>query len=157
MRTAIINLYKINELSEKAKQKAIDYFRENPQYFWFDEGMDSLKTFASHFGVSILDYELGAYHPIHYKTNDTNENFRGRKLKQFQREYMPTGYCIDYDIWMTFYDFFKESGDAKLAFHEALYAGFKAIRDDMEYQLSDEYLLEHIEANEYEFLEDGTF
>jgi hypothetical protein len=157
MRTETIQLYTIGELGEKAKQKAISHFRETHQYFWFDEGMESLKTFTNHFGVSILDYEIGAYCPFHYKTNDTNQNFRGLKLRGFQRDYAPTGYCLDYDVWMTFYDSFKESANAKLAFHEALYAGFKAIRDDMEWQLSDEYLFEHIEANEYEFLADGTF
>jgi len=58
---------------------------------------------------------------------------------------------------MTFYDEFEKTGDAKTAFNEALHAGFKAWRDDLEYQLDDESIDEFLTINEYEFDEYGNF
>jgi hypothetical protein len=68
---------------------------------------------------------------------------------------MPTGYCLDCDLWMTFYDEFKATSSAKKAFDKALWAGFIGWRNDMESQLEDDYIDEHMMMNEYEFTEDG--
>ena len=56
---------------------------------------------------------------------------------------------------MTFYDQFKATGSAKKAFDDALWQGFNAWHNDMESQLSDEFIDEHLIINEYEFTEDG--
>jgi len=77
------------------------------------------------------------------------------KLKSIDRDSMPTGYCLDCALWFTFFDEFKRTGSAKKAFDDAIYAGFKAWRDDMEYQLSDESIDESMTINEYEFYENG--
>jgi hypothetical protein len=68
---------------------------------------------------------------------------------------MPTGYCLDCDLWMTFFDEFKRTGNAKGAFDAAIDAGFKGWRNDLEGQLEDEYIDDFITANEYEFCEKG--
>ena len=68
---------------------------------------------------------------------------------------MPTGYYLDCDLWMTFYDEFKRTSSAKKAFDKALWAGFIAFRNDLEAQLSDEYIDEHLTINEYQYTETG--
>ena len=148
--TVTYNLYTFEELSDKAKEKARDWWREGSDYGWHDESRASIKTFCEHFGVKLTDWSIGAYCPYHYKTDATNENFRGLKLKDFDRDHMPTGYCLDYALWATFYDTFKKTGDAKAAFFEGLDKGFEDWRSDIEYQLSDEAAEENIQANRSE-------
>jgi hypothetical protein len=156
MRTISVNLYKYNELTDEAKAKAREWFRQDMDYFWLDDGLESIKTFCARFGVKVPEYSIGAFSPIEYRADYSNENFRGMKLKDFNREYMPTGYFVDCALWQTFFDVFKDSGDAKAAFDKALYAGFMAIRDDMEAQYSDESVEDSISINDYEFTESGA-
>jgi hypothetical protein len=155
MKTATVNIYKFEELSDDAKEKARQWWRTDLDYPWHDESLASIKTFCEFFGVKLTDWSIGAFTYYNYKTDATNENFRGLKLKNFNRDNMPTGYCLDCDLWMTFYDEFKRTGDAKYAFIAALDAAFKAWRKDIEYQYSDEATDESIIMNEYEFFENG--
>ena len=154
MRAIEQTIYRFDELSDKAKETARDYFRDL-DYDWSNEAKQSIETFCSAFNVSILDFCVDAYCPFNYKTDASNANFRGTRLSQFNRDYMPTGYCLDNELWTTFYDVFETTGDAKYAFNGALYAGFKAWREDMEYQTTDEYIDDFILANGYEFYENG--
>jgi len=156
MKTIELQVYDFEELSDKSKQRAIDSYRSScTEYFWTDEGMDSIRAFVDHFGAELTDWRIGPYSPIDFDVHVTNNNFRGMKLRDFNREHMPTGYCVDCDLWMTFYDEFKKTGDAKTAFMDALHAGFYAIRADMELQDSEEFIIEHILMNEYQFDETG--
>lgn len=155
MHTETTTIYKFNELNDKAKERARDWWRVGIDFSWLDESRQSIKAFCEEFGVSLKDWSVGAYSPIDYSTDAKNRHFRGRKLREFKRDAMPTGYCLDCDLWQTFCDEFKRTGDAKGAFDAALYAGFKAWRADMESQLDDEYIDECLEINEYEFTEDG--
>lgn len=160
MRTATITLYKFDELpsecaKERARERGRQWIAEDPARD--AESLESVKVFCEFFGVKLKDWEVGAYSPFSFSTDAENRHFRGRKLRDFDRDYMPTGYCLDCDLWMTFYDEFKKIGDAKTAFNEALHAGFKAWRDDLEFQLDDEYIDEFLTINEYEFDEYGNF
>lgn len=156
MKTVSINLYKFNELSPEAKEKARDWWRDGLEFTCSDDYLESIKTFCAHFGVNLQSWEVGAYCQYFFKTDAKNLNFRGLKLKDFKRDYMPTGFCADCALWQTFYDVFSKTGDAKYAFNEALEAGFKVWREDMEYQLSDEGVNDALLVNEYDFLENGT-
>lgn len=158
MRTQTVTLYKFDELpSERAKERARErgrqWIAEDPA--WNDESRHSVEVFCEHFGVRLTEWSIGAYAPFSFSTDAENHHFRGRKLRDFNRDNMPTGYCLDCDLWMTFYDEFKKTGDAKTAFNDALYAAFKSWRDDLEGQLEDEYIDDFLTANEYEFDEDG--
>lgn len=159
MRTETItrSLYQFHELSEKAKASAREWFRDGiaGEYSWTDESLYSIKTFCAAFDAKLTGWEICPYTYYTFKTDATAENFRGRKLRDFDRGAMPTGYCLDCELWQTFHDEFKRTGDAKRAFNEALEAAFKAWREDMEYQLSDEAIDESISINEYEFSETG--
>lgn len=158
MRHLTIALFGIDELSDGAKARAVEWYRysQGGDYAWHNESRASIEAFCSHFGVQLKDWSVGAFYPYYYSTDAGNKNFRGFKLKDFKPDHAPTGYCLDFDIWGTFYEVFAASGDAKEAFHRALDAGFKAWREDMEHSTSDEYIYEALLANEYEFLEDGT-
>ena len=156
MRTIEKTIYKFHELDERAKERARNWWRGCDITAWDDESLHSIKTFVEHFNASLTDWRVGAYSPVEWKTDAEQRNFRGVKLRDFKRDHMPTGYCLDCDLWMTFYDEFKRTGNAKQAFEDALWAGFYAWRKDMEWQDSDECIDETIEANEYEFYEDGS-
>ena len=56
------------------------------------------------------------------------------------------------------YDFLKAPNDTTLyeLMDKCLDGFFKACRDDLEYQFSEEAFAESCEANDYEFLSDGT-
>jgi hypothetical protein len=155
MRTETIEVFKYDELSDAAKETARAWWRENMDYFWLDESLDSINTFCNHFGVRLTTWSICAYQKPDYSAEYFNSHFRGMKLKDFKRDHMPTGYCLDCDLWMTFYDQFKATGSAKKAFDDALWQGFNAWHNDMESQLSDEFIDEHLIINEYEFTEDG--
>jgi hypothetical protein len=156
MRTETRTIYTFSELpTERAKERARDWWRSNLDFSWGDESLESIKTFCAHFGVTLEEWSAGPHAPYSFKTNAENKHFRGRKLKDFNRDNMPTGYCLDCDLWMTFYDDFKRTGNALEAFDAALHAGFKSWRADMEYQMEDEHIDEVLGINGYEFDEDG--
>lgn len=154
MRTEIIVLYKFQELpteaaKECAREKGREWLSNDPA--WCDESRQSIEAFCDEFGVRLTDWSVGAYSPIDYSTNAENHHFRGRKLREFKRDYMPTGYCLDCALWQTFHDEFKRTGSAKKAFEAALDAAFREWRSDLEAQLSDDYIEDFLSANEYEF------
>jgi len=155
MRTATVELYQFNELSDEAKERAREWWRDGLDYPWWSDAEASIRAFCDHFGVRVKDYSIGAYSPSYLDTDAENGHFRGIKLKAINREAMPTGYCLDCALWQTFYDEFKRTGSALYAFNEAIDAAAKAVREDMEYQYSDESVDEMLTINEYEFTENG--
>ena len=155
MRTEETTIYQFNELGDRAKDHVRDWYRSGFDYPWWGEVQDSLKSFCDEFGAKVLDYSIGDARREFIKTDATNANFRGLKVKDFDREAMPTGSCFDCDLRYTFAEEFKKHGDALGAFNSALEAFLCGVRNDIEYQLSDEAVDETIEANGYEFTEDG--
>ena len=157
MRVVEQTICKFEELNDQAKEKARDWYKQTADFHWSDESKDSIQAFCDHFKVTLKDWSIGAFSPIDYTAKFENANFRGMKLKDFDRNAMPTGYCLDCSLWITFYDTFKSSGDAKAAFDAALYEGFKGWRADLESQLEDDYIDDFMINNEYEFTEEGGF
>ncbi|NDB68930.1 MAG: hypothetical protein EB015_13165 [Methylocystaceae bacterium] len=155
MRQELINVYKFEELSEKTQEKILNNWRQNSCEDYSDE-LSSIQAYCDFFNVKLINYEIGGYRPLYYKTNANNENFRGRKLKDFNPDYMPTGLYIDCDLWGSFYKHFEKTGDCKGAFDHGLWAGFKALETEIEERDSDEYIKNCIEINEYEFYDDGS-
>lgn len=159
MRQETINIYQYHELTEEAQQYAIEKWRDVGEYFWMDEGMASIKAFCNHYGVSLKDWSLSPYAYSYITTDADGHHFRGITLKQVEREkdLMPTGYCVDCTLFLTMYEAMKENGGNALeAFRTAIEAGKNDLISDMEYQDSNVYIAEHIEANGFEFLENGA-
>jgi hypothetical protein len=158
MRTIEIQVYAFSELSDAAKQRARDWYRDGADYTWRSrESQQSLVHFCDQFGAILKEWSIGAYCPIDYTLHAPPALFRGLKLSELDRNAMPTGYYLDATLYTTFYDEWKRTSDPCAAFDAAIYAAFKAWRDDMEWQLSDEAVDESIEINEYAFTEDGKF
>lgn len=155
MKEVLIKLYSFDELEDTAKQEARNWWREGDCFSWENESRQSIYAFVDYFRVKLKDWGVDDS-TYFYRTDADNANFRGMKLAHFARDYMPTGYILDSYLWETFYDAFKASGDAKQAFYDGLDAGFKAWRDDMAWQLSDEAIDECLIINDYEFMEDGS-
>lgn len=155
MRTDIIEVFKFDELSDSAKEKARDWYRSNADFHWSDESKESIIAFCDHFGIRLKSWNVSPYSSPDYSAEYFNSHFRGLKLKDFNRDHMPTGYYLDCELWITFYDQFKATGCAKKAFDSALWAGFIGWRNEMESQLEDDYIDEHLLINEYEFTENG--
>lgn len=155
MRTITLNLYRFEELPDAAKDKARAWWRKTIDFDGSDE-LHSIQAFCKHFGVRLVNWSVSAHCPIEYRHDASNENFRGLKLRDFKHDHMPTGYYLDCDLWQTFYIAFKNTGDAKQAFDDALDAGFRGWRADMEYRLTDAAVDEDLDVNGFEFYEDGS-
>jgi len=155
MRVLTVEAFRFQDLEDEAKERAREWYRNGLEYPWFSESIDSIRAFAKHFGVSLMDWEIGGGRN-YIKTDATNANFRGVRLDSINRDHMPTGYCLDADLWEAFYDEFKKTGDAKHAFEQALEAALCAVQRDIEYHYSDEAVDESLRFNEYEFNSDGS-
>jgi len=69
-----------------------------------------------------------------------------------------TGYCIDDDILKPIYDFLKKPDKTSTLediLKDCLEEWLSACNRDYEYQFSEEAIIETIDANDYEFTEDG--
>lgn len=155
MRTIETTIYTFDELSDKAKERAIQKIRGISEYPWFSECLDSLRAFCDEFSVRVTDYTLSDCYRASISTDVTPRHFRGVKLASFDREAMPTGFCFDYELRYAFHDEFKKTGDAYYAFESAIDAFLLAVKKDIEWSFSDECITENIEINGYEFTEDG--
>ena len=157
MRTIAVTLYTFEELpTECAKERARAWWRNGMDFSWQTESKESITAFCDHFGARLTDWEICAFGSYSFKVDAPASLFRGVKLKDIQRDAMPTGYCLDCSLWFTFYDTFKATGCATKAFHAAIEAGFRDWLVDMESQLEDEQVDEMLVLNEYEFDENGN-
>ena len=59
-RQTIVTLYKFEELSEKAQDKAIRLWRNTADYSWQKENVDSLNAFAKAFDITITEWSYGS-------------------------------------------------------------------------------------------------
>lgn len=157
MQVVELQIYQFHELDDQAKDKARDWYRTDMDFHWSDESLESIQAFCDHFGIRLITWNVAPYCTPNYHADYFNSHFRGKKLSDFDREHMPTGYTLDCDLWMTFYDEFKRTGSAKTAFDKALWVGFIAWRNDMEAQLANDYIDEHIQINEWTFTKEGRF
>jgi len=154
MRIIEKTVYRFDELNDEAQTRAKYWFDSNYQYPWFDDSFNSIKAFCDEFGVRINNYSLSDY----YSSVDCeyfNSHFRGLKLKDFKRDHMPTGYCIDCALFESFYDHFKLTSSAKKAFDFAIDKAIKEIELDIRYCYSDEHIKDFFECNYFEFNEFG--
>ena len=173
MRTIEKNIYKFNELSDEAKEKAISKFMENESYFWGDDAIRSLEGFINHFCGKLNDYEIDWLEP--YSNNIRFElsegKFSGGELRmviESMGSYDPktlkghgdckfTGYIMDEPLTDGARKaFFNGERDIR----ELIEAGIKewqiATQADAEYQYSSANFEELCESNEWEFYVDGS-
>ena len=83
MKTKTINIYSYAELSEEAKENALQNYRgKHNEIFWQEEILESLKgLFKNCSDISLKDYSLGEYNSwikVEF-TNEEVENFTGKR------------------------------------------------------------------------------
>lgn len=61
MRTIQTDVFQFDELSEKAKEKARDWYRSGDTYAWQEENRASLDAFCAVFPVQVRDWSYDAY------------------------------------------------------------------------------------------------
>lgn len=171
MKTVEIKVYRFDELSDEAKEKAKQDNATLWGYAWQDEAIASLKAMAEAFGAKLRDYEVDFSNSSHSGAKFDAPNLSRREIKKILAglgSYDPktlkgngdcklTGFCMDEDALDGFRRAF-EGGESDL--NALLQAGFdswlKAAQDDYEGQYQDEQFAEYCEANGYEFNEDGS-
>lgn len=174
MRTITKNVYQFSELSDEAKQTALEKNAETEEYFWGRDAITSLEKFAEHFNCTLKNYQIDwtekYRNEVKFDVPEYVQDWTEKELKaqilsmgKFNKKTLKgigeckfTGVCFDEDAADGAREaFFKGERDIK----EILYAGYeswyKSCNADYEYQLSEEGYAEHCEANDYEFYEDG--
>jgi hypothetical protein len=88
MKTITVNLYKFSELSEDAKEKAINYFREsnnNDQPWFIDDANNTFESFAKLFSINwqSIDYEQPYRNEYSIKLDDQIIQLSGQRLATY--------------------------------------------------------------------------
>lgn len=100
MRTIEKTVYQFDELSDDAKEKARNWYREGDAGLcWNEEYKASIDAFIDHFGAKLVDWNIGPWSPLDYRVEFHNSNFRGMKFDAIltptthQRAFVLTASC----------------------------------------------------------------
>jgi hypothetical protein len=181
MRTEEIKIYKFEELSDEAKEKAIEDFRDgNLDYDWWDNTYED----ARNVDLKITGFDTGRGNRINIEfyglAKDTAESIlkeHGESTETYKlaKEFIKTNNFLQNTIEVyielleeTELEDEQERYTENLEFHEdemeELSDEFlkdlgeeylSMLKNEVEYLQSDEAIIETIEANEYEFLQNG--
>jgi hypothetical protein len=172
MQVKTIETFKYSELSDAAKAKARDWFRNSDEFTSGDEYLESIKRLTEHFGGKIKDYEIdwsNSTRPswMKFEMSELEPEDIEAKLKELgtydpetlkgNGECKLTGVCYDEDAIDGFRIAFLRDNERNL--DKLMQAAFKTWIDsahkEYDYRQSDEAVAEGIEANEYDFTADG--
>lgn len=166
MRTKTITLYSYDELTPEAQEKACEAYRSNGMdYHWSSEWRDSLRGFLGAFPVNLKNWSVSTCGQTWFKyamMNDDEADLTGQALADILpvlgEECPFTGYCGDESFLAPYRAFMLKPDERSYSelMSDCLDSGFNDWQADMEHQESDEYIVDFLQANEYEFLEDGT-
>ena len=153
----VYTLFKLEELSEEAKAKALEDFCRNHPYPWYKEDIASLEAFCDCLAVDIVCYSIGDIRGLSnwVWTDLRSDSFRGLKFNEFNFEQMPTGYWMDSTLFKAFQKYWEETGSECKAFQNAIDDFLIAVNRNVEHYLSVENLTRVSEANKWTYLADG--
>ena len=165
MREVTVKVYQYSELSDKAKEKARQWFLEGMDSYWYDSTYEDAKQV----GIEITGFDIdrGSYCNIEFIK--TPEKIAGYIIGNHGN------ICDTYKDSETFIsalnqlkikypsddernsDEYEEASEELVAeYKNALSQSYLVmLRKEYEYQTSEECIAEGMEANEYEFTEDG--
>ena len=171
MRTIRTKVYKFSELSDKAKQKAIEKFYDiNVDYDWWE----SVYEDAENIGLKITGFDLdhnctGQFTEDAYKVAQNIRKEHGESCETYKTAY---DFLTKYDELVVKYsdgkrtnivaegneyDFDNEADDLEADFLKSICEDYRILlRQEYEYRQSKDAIIETIEANEYEFKADGS-
>src|SRR5262245_25339145 len=152
MRTVEVEIYPIEELEERAQERAhMDWLTSGAAFCWGDEVVDSLKAFCDLFPVKLKNYQLGSDRcDIHWEWDYYTPGwsmYGVRLWKYLNAVYATkiknscpfTGVCFDEDILDPLRKFLKRP-DTETTFHnligDCIGAYEVAARKEFEYQES---------------------
>lgn len=157
MRTEQIKVYKFNELPQETQKRIYEEYLSSGhfEHHWVDESIQAIKDWLDYGGVTVTDWSLSTYGHSYIDTDLCHEFIRGIKANHWD------DYKDSYYLEMHMTNKFKEickssSGNILAAIQESIDEGLDCIIKDMEYQESFEYFKDTAEANEWEYLANGT-
>jgi hypothetical protein len=165
MKTIELTLYTINELSENARQKAIQELSDiNVDYNWWEFTYEDAKEI----GLKITSFELdrnryaeGKFEEYSYEVAQNIINNHGESTETYK---IAQNFIIEYKKTELEYNEDDENNDVIDNEREELEQFFLCeileeysliLQREYEYLISDEAILKTIEANEYLFTENG--
>ncbi len=166
MRQKTITLYTFDELSDEAKANACEAFRNNGfEYHWSDEWKQSLRGFLDAFPVNLKNWSVSTCGQTWFKyamMNEDDADLTGQALADILpvlgEECPFTGYCGDESFLAPYRAFMLKPDERSYSelMSDCLNSGFNDWESDMEHQESDEYIGDFLQANGYEFEENGN-
>jgi hypothetical protein len=169
MKTVKVNVYKFSELSEQAKEKARNWWREGGlnyewwDYFYYD---------AERIGLKITSFDLDrnrhAEGDFLLAANEVAANIFKEHGEQCETYKTATQFMEEWEP--VFNDYMDENGvnyesemleghlmELEEEFLSSLLEDYSImLQNEYEYMYSDEYVNETITINEYDFTEDGS-
>lgn len=191
MREIITKAYKYSELSDEAKKRARDKYREtNTDNYSLDEMMESLKAVFKAARIKLGDWRIGAYGHSYVRFNMGDaETLTGKRaaawlennlfgplritrahFNEHRKDYLKygdgyrigqikscalTGMCYDEDLFESLRKSVRAGHNLRDAFAELADVVRRLDEAETEGRNEDDAVAESIEANEYEFDEDG--
>lgn len=160
----IIKVYKFEELTDKAKAKALDKYRYiNVECEWYEYIYSDIKT---HLGINIAGFNLnrGGDVEFDFKYKNINNKFLRGLISTFPDcEWLIqlTEYYLSESDRMDKLDFSVDEIENSLSYEgEEIRKDLESeilsmLRSQFEYLTSDESILEQFECMDYEFLDNG--
>jgi len=162
MKTKIINLYQFSELSEDAKQHAIEKLWDiNVDYQWWEFTEDDAKRI----GLNILEFDLDRSYFVKGEFINSAPETAEKIIQEHGKN------CETYKTAKEFLNDLNELTSKSDNIEDVNEDDFKNLEDEFlkslcedyriiltqeyEYQTTKESIIETIEANEYDFDEDG--
>lgn len=165
MKTVEIKLYKFNELSEKAKEKAIEkLYYTNVDFDWWESVYDD----AENIGLKITGFDIdrGSYCEGDFKISmhevaaniirDHGEGCETNKTAQKFLDEVNSLETIEGEEYGEGEEYENKMLELEDEFKKSLLEDYRImLSKEYEYQTSKEAIIETIEANDYDFTEDG--
>lgn len=154
MKTIEVKLYQFEELSDKAKNKARDWYRScGLDYEWWETTYEDAATIGLKIGSDLERNAdcVGTWTKYPIEIADAILSNHGES-------------CNTHKLAKAFKEAYKPNDDEETAderhlvaeFHKAILNEYaKMLQEEYEYLMSDEAVDDSIIANEYEFTEDG--
>ena len=179
MREITVKAYKFAELSETAQERALNAFRDvNVEYNWWEDSFGTIRAAGKIIGLEIggvhFDIDSCCIFDAHYRymrgaakaiqaefPHATDLHDVARKLQALQKRHFYSLSCaVREGRSMNYYRCFRfgedyECEDLGDILDDFAHLARSTLRGEYKYLTSDEAVQEAIEANEYEFTEDG--
>lgn len=167
MKTVKINLYKFEELSEEAKQKALEKLYDlNVDHNWWEFTYED----ANNIGLKITEFDLYRKEirgEFNYSANEVAQDILNNHGDTCETYHIAQDFLNKWNP--VFADYMDETSEnfescdledkmfdlEKNFLEELLNEYLSILQREYDYLTSEEAIIESIEANDYEFTEDG--